>query len=99
MDYMSLFFLLGNVLGFVLKKAAWYPTKFVPGAIFVSMALGRLLLGLGIEPQAAAPELNAVHYAGIGFWVLLQTALVDTLKAVAFHSITKNSIQGMRKEA
>ena len=95
MDYMSLFFLLGNVLGFFLKKAAWYPTKFVPGAIFIVMALGRLLAGLGIEAQAA----DGVALAGFAFWAILKAALIDTLKAVALHSITKNGIEGMRKEA
>lgn len=100
MDFMSLFFLLGNVIGFFLKKAAWYPTKFVPGAIFVVMALGRILAGLGIEPEPQSGlDLDAVHYAGFAFWAVLKAALIDTLKAVALHSITKNGIEGLKKEA
>lgn len=95
MDYSSFFFLIGNVVGFFLKKAPWYPTKFVPGAIFVFMALSRLLLGLGIEPAQGA-EVTLAGWAG---WALLKAALIDTLKAVACHSIAKNGVEGMKKEA
>ena len=95
MDYNSLFFLLGNVAGFFLKKAPWYPTKFVPGAVFVFMALSRLLLGLGIEP-AQGGEVALAGWAG---WALIKAALLDTLKAVALHSITKNSVEGLKKGA
>lgn len=41
-------------LGFFLKAAPWYETKFIPIASFVLSLVIRLALGLGVEVPTAA---------------------------------------------
>lgn len=82
--------LLGNAIGFALKKWNKFNNKFIPAAIFVFNVIFHALASLGATPVLPSAGLMLFVWTGLGT-ILLQGA-VDTAKAVALHTIAKNTL-------
>ena len=94
MDWSQLMFLVGNVLGILIKRSpntlAIFRDKLIPGWIFVAMLIGQFISGTGVEAaQASTGTVMAIAWGGLlnAFW----GAFVETAKAVLLHQLAKQA--------
>lgn len=98
MDYM---WLVGNAIGMLLKRWDKYNNKLIPAAIFAYGVIFHAIRSLtGAPPPTPVGMLEGtVMLAGFGsLGGIFAAALMDTAKAVALHTIAKNTfMQGFFK--
>ena len=104
MDFNNLAFLVGSLLGLVLKRKPTFVNKFIPYAILTLQFVVRMGQAIveGVVPAVGVGPVEfqtASVFGGIfgGLGAVLAIALKDTLVAVALHSIGKNTLQGIRQ--
>jgi hypothetical protein len=84
---------LAVLVGFALKRASWYPTKFIPIASFALAIILRFASGLGVTPAEGAV---AVAGFNLGTLFLILRAVIDALIATGAQSAPKNIAEGLR---
>lgn len=92
MDWTSLAFMIGNLLGLYLKRQAWYANRYIPGALLALNILIQLLLGTGV-PVARAETLAHAGLWG-SLWPVVLNAVIDTLKAIGLYEAARNAKKG-----
>ena len=100
-DWSSLMFLVGNLVGAIIKRrpnsVAIFRDKLIPYWIFVAMLVGQFIAGVAITPQATTPSpggaadtLSLAWFIPM-FWVPFLGALKQTAIAVLLHQLTKQA--------
>lgn len=100
-DWSSLMFLVGNLVGAIIKRqpntVALFRDKLIPYWIFVAMLAGQFISGTGIAPQATtvpvpgAGDTLSLAWLIPMFWVPFIGALKQTAIAVLLHQLTKQA--------
>lgn len=103
-------FIIGNLLGMFLKNKTGFVNKWIPYAVMACQLVIRTAQQLLESANAGAPPVDgAVLGSGFlfaamfgafwgGLWEVTKTALFDTIKAVALHTILKNTGEGVAKK-
>lgn len=87
-DFGQLAFLAGNLIGLVLKRWAWYPTRYIPVALFAVNLLIQALRGSGVPVAPVAPAIAGLWGS---LWPVLLNAALDTLKAIGLYEAARNA--------